>query len=585
MPTPAIPYFSRLFFAIFVLASSCQHKEVVLPPAGPAYVMESQLALAQASLKKAAKATEPMEVASHALFAAEIAWDLDWKNSGDLIKQENRKGARIYDAAVLRLLSLARDSADVIKQKGKEFHVPGARGDYLFTLDPRTFDALADYPTFKAAASFQKSGGFRHRFTRDGVGVPIVGINRDAPISATALLGGNDKMKRHEGYTAPRTAILIFDKPARAGQPRKVKIAIVDPRKYEKEPVGKRELVVAADFTAPLMMAYPDFGAVMTALRAAINPDTWLPSSGLYALERYDPERIPVILVHGLFSTPDMWKDLINTLNATPGIGSRYQFYVFTYPTGLAPAYTANMLRERMKAIHAQRPLDRGYVLIGHSMGGILSRMQITNPGLTIWNQAFGQKAETVYKHSSPDDVIWRSLIFEADPKVRRAIYICVPHRGSPVATTTFVQYLARLARSPIELTNSLATSPLRALGLLPAKLQTSADGLSPQSPILRALDTLPATAPTHSIIGNRGRPGPLEQSSDGIVPYWSSHQKSAESEKVIPTGHGGFDHPLAVEEVARILDLEGTKRFSLPRGNRQEFGSQKRSMTVTPAP
>ena len=92
----------------------------------------------------------------------------------------------------------------------------------------------------------------------------------------------------------------------------------------------------------------------------------------------------------------------------------------------------------------------RGYVLIGHSMGGILSRLQITDSGSEIWNQAFGDRAATALKHSDPDDVIQRSLIFKADPKVRQVIFACVPHRGSPVASMSPVQFLAKLAKMPL---------------------------------------------------------------------------------------------------------------------------------------
>jgi pimeloyl-ACP methyl ester carboxylesterase len=487
--------------------------------------------------------------------AAEIAWDLDWKTSGAVVARDNRKAARVYDDAVLRILSLSDDPSGMLGKADRELLIPGPRGGYALTIDPRTVAALADYPRMKAASDYRGNGGFRQRIIREGVGVPLVGINREGDWSAQGLLVGRDRMKRREGYTTPRTAVLLFDQPVAQGGTRKVKLAVVDPRKVAAERIGKRSLPVAADFTAPLMAAYPRFGGnLWPALRAAINPDIWLPFSGLHALERYDPERIPVVLVHGLFSTPDMWKDLINELSATAGIGANYQFYVFTYPTGLSPAYTATMLRERLRAVSAARTLPRGYVLIGHSMGGILSRLQITDSGTEIWNEAFGDNAATAMQHSGPDDVIQRSLIFKADPKVRQVIFACVPHRGSPVASKLPVRFFARLARMPLHLTNELAGSPLRAMGVLPARLPSSADGLSPRSPVLLAMDRLPMQARVYSIIGNRGRPGPLEQSSDGIVPYWSSHQQAALSETIVPTGHGGFDHPLAVDAMRRIL-------------------------------
>ena len=44
---------------------------------------------------------------------------------------------------------------------------------------------------------------------------------------------------------------------------------------------------------------------------------------------------------------------------------------------------------------------------------------------------------------------------------------------------------------------------------------------------------------------------------------YWSAHLPSTESELIVPTGHGGFAHPLAVQELIRILKLELEGRAS----------------------
>ena len=61
----------------------------------------------------------------------------------------------------------------------------------------------------------------------------------------------------------------------------------------------------------------------------------------------------------------------------------------------------------------------------------------------------------------------------------------------------------------------------------------------------------------THSIIGNRGRRGDLLSSSDGVVPFAGTHLPSAVAEVIVPTGHGGFDHPLSILELRRILRQE----------------------------
>jgi hypothetical protein len=84
-------------------------------------------------------------------------------------------------------------------------------------------------------------------------------------------------------------------------------------------------------------------------------------------------------------------------------------------------------------------------------------------------------------------------------------------------------------------------------------RLPTSIHGLSPHSKFLQALDRYRPAVPSHSIIGIRRSQSALG-SSDGIVPYSSSHLEFAESEVFIPAGHGVFSHPKAIAEIARIL-------------------------------
>ena len=63
-------------------------------------------------------------------------------------------------------------------------------------------------------------------------------------------------------------------------------------------------------------------------------------------------------------------------------------------------------------------------------------------------------------------------------------------------------------------------------------------------------------SVPYHSIIGNRGKPGPLAESSDGVVPYWSSHLDGAQSEVIVPGPHGACQLPQTIAELDRILRL-----------------------------
>ena len=98
------------------------------------------------------------------------------------------------------------------------------------------------------------------------------------------------------------------------------------------------------------------------------------------------------------------------------------------------------------------------------------------------------------------------------------------------------------------------------------------------------AADTLPITAPYHSIIGDRGR-GDSPNSSDGVVPYWSSHLEGARSELIVPDPHGSYALPQTVADLKRILRLElaagegvSPKVTKAQRRHRNESGSKFRA-------
>ena len=85
--------------------------------------------------------------------------------------------------------------------------------------------------------------------------------------------------------------------------------------------------------------------------------------------------------------------------------------------------------------------------------------------------------------------------------------------------------------------------------------MPNSVDTLEPNDRFVQAVNKLPITPgiPYHSIMGDRGR-GDTPNSSDGIVPYWSSHLDGAKSELIVNSDHGAQYNPQAIREVERIL-------------------------------
>src|SRR5262245_876533 len=153
--------------------------------------------------------------------------------------------------------------------------------------------------------------------------------------------------------------------------------------------------------------------------------------SRLTFLQPYDPEKIPIVLIHGLISTPRMWAPVVKGLMAVPEIRERYQFWFFYYPTGQPIPLSALQLRDALDEALLAHQVKPSLILIGHSMGGILARAQVSR----ITPEAADEILPNV-SELSVDRTVRRSLIFEPRTDVQRLIFVCTPHRGSRLATS-----------------------------------------------------------------------------------------------------------------------------------------------------
>jgi pimeloyl-ACP methyl ester carboxylesterase len=335
--------------------------------------------------------------------------------------------------------------------------------------------------------------------------------------------------------------------------------------------VAGADYPLAADFTAPIVDRYRHIPEFSMALGGLLSPDTKDARLGL--TEPYDPQRIPVVLVHGLNSHPLMWRDVVNELRADPDLRDKYQYWAFYYPTGWPPAYSALRLREELDAVDKAYGHQHNMILIGHSMGGIISRLQVITPGHALWNAQIGAKADELYATIPATHLSKRLAFFKANPEIGREIYICVPQRGSKLADWSIVGLFTKLIKMPVNILSAAADLP----GVITERRQlSSVNRLSPNNPTYPALDKIPIQVPYHSIIGDRGR-GDTPNSSDGVVEYWSSHLDGAQSELIVPGPHGSYALPATMAELKRIL------RLHLKRANRQRDGKQSLTLATEP--
>jgi pimeloyl-ACP methyl ester carboxylesterase len=289
--------------------------------------------------------------------------------------------------------------------------------------------------------------------------------------------------------------------------------------------------------------------------------------TGLYQFHRYDPEKIPVVFVHGLMSRPETWVPAVNELMADEEIRERYQFWFFLYPTGLPVWGSAAELRSEIDRYRnafdparRNRNFDR-MVLAGHSMGGLISSLQVRTGGEKLWRQFMDTPPYQLSISPEMKERVVKIVNFQPRPEVARVIFFSTPHRGSELAVNPVAEFFSRLIRLPFSFIEkdrmtlqAAMYEQYRDLFVAPAN---SVVFLRANSPLLKSILALPMRpgVPYHSVIGDQGR-GNTPDSSDGVVPYWSSHMKNAKSEKIVPSGHGSHEHPEGIVELRRILKL-----------------------------
>ena len=335
------------------------------------------------------------------------------------------------------------------------------------------------------------------------------------------------------------------------------------------------------DDAAPIAtMSRRGRSVAQSGFRNMLRPASMRERSGIFLTEPYDPNKAIVLLVPGLQSTPFAFTDLMKAMRRDPEVSAHFQVWTFLYGTGTPVLFDALELRQELeKTIHGVDPGDRGFatrhiVVLGHSMGGLSAHTLVSSSGEQLWNSLFVVPPPRLRGDRKAIRQFAEGLHFRRNPRVVRAIFVSTPHRGSNLAES----WIGHLAASLIHLPASLQTDIVGVVSAnqdaaTPSAMAfdremnfSSVHTLSPRDPALHALADLPIDVPFHSIMG-QNHPGAAETSSDGVVPYASSHLDGASSEMVVRSGHSACENPDAQREVIRILRLElnREKRSSEP--------------------
>ena len=514
-------------------------------------------ALAELSYDHAIRKNDERYFLAAALYAWMFLFDEKLEGRPSRYDPRVRVAMDLYNRGIAEGLS-ARDTMDVTSRQAA---LPFATMDIV--VDPAGL-GYAGYQlqNFTSLAGLE-TRGFRNRYRTRGIGAPMAAsVARTGDKSVDRWIGPRSKV--------PKTALLRFENPraALSGGVVHAKLELLDVEKTKSVPIAGESVPLETEMTAAL--AYRLEGSpiwdfeIAGFRRGDLSLDTGR-TDNLFMLHPYQPGQIPVVFVHGTASSPARWAEMTNELMNDPVLGSRYQYWYFLYNTGNPVAYSAAQLRKAIaNAVtdidpQGKDPALERMVVIGHSQGGLLTKLMAVSSGDRFWRNVSNVPFEQADLSKSTRELLSESIFFEPVPQVRRVVFIATPHHGAMMAD----HFLGNLARRLISLPATVLgvgadLIRLQASGAIKRiAVPTSLDNMKPTNPFLVTLVETPV-APgvhAHSIVPVNGV-GPPEKLNDTVVTYESAHITPVDSEYIVRSKHSTQAVPETIEEVRRILYL-----------------------------
>jgi pimeloyl-ACP methyl ester carboxylesterase len=513
--------------------------------------------LAGERLRQGVKPWEPRDERAYYLASAVYAW---WFLLGDAAQdppgpfdERFRTACDLYNFALGWTLTERRATNGLAILAAGQRPLPFGRIAIEFKEQPEFPWPLTNFNQFVIADQFLVRGlSVRNR--QRGMGAPLVGISKPDKKSGLPRNVPCTVLLRIEGGLAEFArdqlrAELELHSASDAGVVK----------------VGARDVPLETDTTVAMAYALNQSWLWKLGMAQFLSAEERIPTD-VYLTQPYRAGRIPVVFVHGTFSSPVWWAEMVNTLAADPELRQHFQFWYFIYNSGNPIVYSSDKLRDSLTAkVHELDPEGRDaalrqMVVIGHSQGGLLTKLTATDTGEKLLQVALKtNRLENLRLSPQQEAALRHYICFDALPFVKRVVFISTPHRGSYVAGS----FVRSLARRLVTLPSRVVKSATELAGLrerlkLPKELKgtpTSLDSMSPQNPFLLALADIPVAPGVkgHSIIAVEGD-GDYHQGKDGLVSYPSAHVDYVESEMIVRSFHSCQDKPPTIEEVRRIL-------------------------------
>jgi pimeloyl-ACP methyl ester carboxylesterase len=394
-----------------------------------------------------------------------------------------------------------------------------------------------------------------------GIGVPLIGIKNEKSKYR------NDKELTLLNRSYPFIFVLKFQRTNFKNGAIQAIPLLFDAHKNEFFILKEKKVPLYKDYSVLLGKSLEKRNDIQ-GIKYMFDPGKMGDLQELYLIAPYDPNKIPVVLVHGLMSEPRTWVNALNVFFGNRTIRSNYQFLFYSYPTGLPAIISAAKFRKYLIEFRNKYDPDgnnskmNSMVLIGHSMGGLLTRLAVQDSnGHYLVNKFLGEDIEKTKLTESQKRLLESFLIFNELPFVRRVILIAVPHRGAEMATyfyskigSYFTSLPASLTQESLNILNGVDKSKM-SKDFIELGIPTGIDDLSPDRGMKKYTVDLPygKNVVLYSILGDKNDAGKIG-GSDGVVAYESAHIDNVEREVIIKSGHDEIEKPECIKEMTKIL-------------------------------
>lgn len=414
-------------------------------------------------------------------------------------------------------------------------------------------------------ASALSFAGLRNQYRREGLGAELVAVTEKRVINSQSDAQSWSETPFPAITTVARFPGKTLEQVLATDQ---VEILAYDPYRQDQVKMPNSKVPLAGNFTSGYGLWLARSGFARQSLMTLIGRGDVLETPHVYMLQPYDPNRRVLVMLHGLASSPEAWINVANEVLGDEELRRNYQIWQVYYPTNLPIAWNNVEIRHALQSTlqhfdpNGTAQASHDMVLLGHSMGGVLSRLMVSSSDDQIWSYMQKRYQISDERQRKARKTLAPYVEFEPMPQVSRAIFVAAPHRGTPFAENRLSRWAASLVRLPISVLgrvkeiSHVLIDPNAAAPVSLNRGLNSIDNLSDQDPFIISASNLPIadTVAYHSIIGNYTPKLTLSQSSDGVVPYNSSHLPEALSELVVPSWHSVQENPEAILEIRRIL-------------------------------